>query len=976
MRASRVTALLSVLGTFAILMLAGSPAQDGGAADPRPTGLIPLDDQQIHQIVENWPRITRANVNRLGFERVNAVRAAKGKPPLDSRTVRPVGRELESQVAGRVASLGSAVVNDEPLEDLPTAVDNSELPYFPPIRDQSPLGSCAAFAATYTQLSYMNAFQRGLDIRNDADNTNKFSPKWTYNMVNRGGDNGATFGDVYALLEGHGAATWAEFPYDADFRAWCLDPLVWRRALDVRTNPAQYVEPASGRRELIKQLLTDGYVLVFGTYYMSLVSRAIQDDPTTSDDDAEVGKRIVSWFNGASGPHAMVVVGYNDAIWTDINEDGRIDPGEKGAYRVANSWGPGWTDHGFIWLAYDALNSRSQVPYGPWEHRVQAFQGDMCFLSTVRDDASPLMVAEFTVNHAKRRQLRLTLGRSETGSTVPSAIWTPGAFQEQGGAYGFDGTANAVDGTFVLDVSDLLADAAGLQRYYLGMSDNEYGDPATLKAYKIVDLTTDPPTEAVSSLVPQSADHDQQIYAYVDYAYNGPAYNHPPRLQDPPSPAEGDISTNFTYSVRYYDEDGDVPSVAYVYIDGIPRTMEFRDGSSPSDGRYQYNTTLPVGRHDYYFRFEDGRGGSARLPILGVYAGPEVTTFRFWSIEPNTATVGDADFVLTLRGLSFVEGAVVRWDGSDRPTTYVDNTRLEAAISAGDLDHKRIAEVRVHNPDGGFSNAARFYVNNPKPVVSAADPPRISGGGAGFTLRVLGSNFFADSVAEWDGLYRLPEYVSGSELRIPVRAEDVATGGLHSFTVINPMWLGGELRTSFSYMVSDYELIVGSVGSTNIAPGQTATFRVSVSPRSGPFDSPVSLSFGGAPADSETSLSPEVVTPGGTTATATLTIKTRAPGLSGVGPPSVPFVPGLPVWAYLVLVLALFGRLLGAGWFSRGPAWRRLAAAALVCLMIGISACSTGGRGENGTKPGTYTITFTAVSGTLTRTETRTLTVR
>lgn len=960
---------------FAFLVSSGPSAQKAGSEGFRPTGLIPLDERQIQRIVENWPRITRVNVNRVGLERINAVRAAKGKPLIDAQTVRPVGRELESRIIGRVASLESAVVNNESLEDLPTAVDNSELPYFPPIRDQSPLGSCAAFATTYTQLSYMNAFQRGLDIRNDSDNTNKFSPKWTYNMVNRGRDSGATFADVYALLEGHGAATWAEFPYDADCRAWCLDPLVWRRALDVRMNPAQYVDPACGRRELIKQLLTDGYVLVFGTYYMSLVSRAIQDDPTTSDDDAEVGQRIISWLNGASGPHAMVVVGYNDAIWTDINEDGRIDPGEKGAYRVANSWGPEWTDRGFIWLAYDALYSNSQVPYGPWEHRVQAFQGDMCFLSTVRDDASPLMVAEFTVNHAKREQLQLTLGRSGTEATVPSAIWTPGAFQEQGGTYGFDGSTTAVDGTFVLDVSDLLADAAGLQRYYLGMHDNEYGDPATLKAFKIVDLTTDPPTEAVSSLVPQFADHDQQVYAYVDYAYNGPAYNHPPRLQDPPSPAEGDISTNFTYSVRYYDEDGDVPSVAYVCIDGIPQAMEFRDGSSPSDGRYQYMTTLPVGRHDYYFRFEDGRGGSARLPILGVYAGPEVTTFRFSSMEPNIATVGDADFILTLRGLCFMEGAVVRWDGSDRPTTYVDNTRLEAAISAGDLDHGKFVEVRVHNPDGGYSNAARFLVYNPKPIVSSLDPPRISGGGTGFTLRVLGSNFFPDTVVEWDGRYRAPEYVGGAEIRVPARAEDIATGGAHTVAVINPTPAGGGLSTSFSYTVTDFTVGVG-LSANNIAPGQSVRVTVRVQPRFGSFDAPVSLTLSGLPTGCPAILSPSVVTPGNSVATATLTIETKAPGQSGAGALSGPPGLGPPAAGLLALVLALFGRLLGVGWFSQGSGRRRLAAAVLVCLMIGLSACSVGGGGEKGTTPGTYVIIAQGGSGGLVATAQASLTIR
>ena len=102
-------------------------------------------------------------------------------------------------------------------------VDNSTLKFFPPIRSQNPLGSCASFSTTYYQLSYMAAFQRNLDIRDAGDNTNKYSPKWSYNMLNEGTDGGTYFGENYDLLESHGAATWAEFPYDTNFKAWCLE---------------------------------------------------------------------------------------------------------------------------------------------------------------------------------------------------------------------------------------------------------------------------------------------------------------------------------------------------------------------------------------------------------------------------------------------------------------------------------------------------------------------------------------------------------------------------------------------------------------------------------------------------------------------------------------------------------------------------------------------------------------------------------
>lgn len=292
-----------LLGLAGLLVLGGSGAQENPSNGPHAKGLIPLDAAQIEKIVSSWPQVTGVGLNPLGFERVNAVRAAKGKAPLDPRLVMPVGGETQSAVAVPGAAVRPAPPDREYAGDLPVSVDNSLLPYFPPIRDQGALNSCASFVPTYIQLSHMMAFQRNLDIRDPADNTNKYSPKWTYNMVNGGANAGSEFTEVYVLLEKHGAATWAEFPYDGDFRGWCLDAAAWRNALGARTKATQYVCSVSGDGfEQLKELLANGYVVVFGTYINSWNFREIQDDPSTTADDAGVGKRIAYWLNGTEGP--------------------------------------------------------------------------------------------------------------------------------------------------------------------------------------------------------------------------------------------------------------------------------------------------------------------------------------------------------------------------------------------------------------------------------------------------------------------------------------------------------------------------------------------------------------------------------------------------------------------------------------------------------------------------------------------------
>ena len=112
-------------------------------------------------------------------------------------------------------------------------------------------------------------------------------------------------------------------------------------------------------------------------------------------------------------------------------------------------------------------------------------------------------------------------------------------------------------------------------------------------------------------------------------SYSGPTTNTYPELSSGDvTPDEGTTEDTFRYTVHYYDADGDAPDTKWVYIDGSPHTMILYSGSA-SNGWYEYETTLGVGSHDYYFYFTDGYGGSYRLPSSGTYPGPNVE-------QPNT----------------------------------------------------------------------------------------------------------------------------------------------------------------------------------------------------------------------------------------------------------------------------------------------------------------------------------------------------
>ena len=87
-------------------------------------------------------------------------------------------------------------------------------------------------------------------------------------------------------------------------------------------------------------------------------------------------------------------------------------------------------------------------------------------------------------------------------------------------------------------------------------------------------------------------------------------------------------------------------------------------------------------------------------------------------LDPSSATPGGPAFTLTVNGTGFVSSSVVRWNGSPRTTTYVNGTKLTAAITAADIAVASTASVTVFNPapGGGTSNARSFSVTGQEKV--------------------------------------------------------------------------------------------------------------------------------------------------------------------------------------------------------------------------------------------------------------------
>lgn len=173
-------------------------------------------------------------------------------------------------------------------------------------------------------------------------------------------------------------------------------------------------------------------------------------------------------------------------------------------------------------------------------------------------------------------------------------------------------------------------------------------------------------------------------------------------------------------------------------------------------------------------------------------------------ISPNSAFAGGAAFTLTIDGTNFVSSSTVNFGGAAPTTTFVNPTRLTAAIPASSIASTGTAAVKVTNPasSGGTSNAKNFTITSGTNSVPTLDSfyPSCAPAGEQFIdsvddqLVVSGSNFVANSVVRWNGADRPTALDTNSLNKIlmaQIPASDIAAAGTATVTVFNPAPGGG-----------------------------------------------------------------------------------------------------------------------------------------------------------------------------------------
>ncbi len=510
---------LTVIGGL-ILGIAQSAMAEDMPFDPNAhgTGWRPPTAEERAVLDANDIIARRIHPNRLALSRLNAERALRALTPIAEATVSLAAEHEEidgatriggkRRVASLVAGAGQAQVSAAAV--LPVAVDNSAEIWFPPVRNQGGIGSCASFTTTYYVGTYIWARQHGINTRNN-DDTLKLSPKLVYNLLSAGNDNGSHHGTAFSTLIDRGAPSWATLPYDGDYKSLPTTPGPWRDALHRRLGSTGVLESddQSENLAILKQLLANGDLASYATQIYGWHMSGIGNDPTTTLDDPAVGQSgVVSYIQ--DGAHAMTVVGYNDAVWIDRDQDGQIDADERGALKVVNSWGTGWGTGGFAWVPYALYLSTGIIDEVRWAKPLPTF-------------STPALIGEVTLNTANRGRVYVALGYGATSAVLPTVTQT--ATTHTGGI-AFDGGTAASDATIAIDVSSIAHSGAARRWFASVWSSTGSGGAATivLKGFRLTDaagtvLATAAQTNPAGGL-PRSTTVDR-LHAYVDHQLPG-----------------------------------------------------------------------------------------------------------------------------------------------------------------------------------------------------------------------------------------------------------------------------------------------------------------------------------------------------------------------------------------------------------------------------------------------------------------------
>ncbi|MEO6670231.1 MAG: FISUMP domain-containing protein [Ferruginibacter sp.] len=207
----------------------------------------------------------------------------------------------------------------------------------PSVEQRKTYNSCAGWAVGYGMMSCEYKIIEGQSNYNGTEKI--FSPDYIWNQLNNGQNNGISLSKAMKLVKDQGCCKWTYMPGNGSLND---QPSIIARTNAESYTISQIIRFKTVNINMIKIYLHNNYSIPFGAE----IDKGFKTGYDIISFKKLADGRLI-WVNKSVDPtslveyHAMLICGYDD----DIN-----------AFKVLNSWGPGWGNDGFIWIDYDFLS--------------------------------------------------------------------------------------------------------------------------------------------------------------------------------------------------------------------------------------------------------------------------------------------------------------------------------------------------------------------------------------------------------------------------------------------------------------------------------------------------------------------------------------------------------------------------------------------------------------------------------------------
>jgi sugar lactone lactonase YvrE len=155
----------------------------------------------------------------------------------------------------------------------------------------------------------------------------------------------------------------------------------------------------------------------------------------------------------------------------------------------------------------------------------------------------------------------------------------------------------------------------------------------------------------------------------------------------------------------------DAPLATDTIADRVFGQPNFTTGSFDSGDVSPTSLSGPMGvavdSGDRLFIADTGNNRVLEYDLSIINPQPTIT-----DLSQSEALAGSSGFTLTITGTNFISGTIMRWNDTDRLTTFISGTQLTAEIDATDLETAGSASITVFSPTpgGGASNVLTFTI--------------------------------------------------------------------------------------------------------------------------------------------------------------------------------------------------------------------------------------------------------------------------